>query len=433
MIPLVRPLPPPLDRLHVWRDGDAIVALDGHPLEDVLDFYHYMPAADRMLLTIRRATGEECVAAFPPTELEALTSAFAPLEFRTCACRCIFCFVDQNPPGLRPSVYVKDEDYRLSFLYGNYVTLTSLGRKGRRRILEQHMSPLYVSVHATDPAVRARMLDVRRQVDVLEILRELIAGGIEVHAQVVLCPGWNDGAVLAQTYRDLADLAPGVASLALVPVGLTAHRAGLTPLTPVTPAMARQVVRQTRTLQRENRRRLGRTFLQLSDEFYLLADAPFPAPAAYADFPQVDNGIGLTVQLREQWRREWDAAGARGRRPVRALTILSGRAGAIAWQREILPLLAARGAPPVEIVPVENGLFGPSVSVAGLLSGADVRRALAALPISPPRCVLLPPRMFNADGLTLDNLGLADLARGLPHRVFLPPEQGLVDFWAAID
>ncbi len=432
MIPLVRPLPPPLDRRHAWQEGDAVVALDGHPLEDVLDLYHYVPATNRLLLTIRRATGEERTVAFPPAELEALTGTFAPLEFRTCACRCVFCFVDQNPPGLRPAVYVKDEDYRLSFLYGNYVTLTSLGRRGRRRILEQHLSPLYVSVHATDPAVRARMLGVRPRVDVLEILRELIAGGIEVHAQVVLCPGWNDGAVLERTCRDLGALAPGVASLALVPVGLTAHREGLTPLAPVTPELARQVIRQTRAFQRAHRRP-GRTFLQLSDEFYLLAGAPFPAPATYADFPQVDNGIGLTVQLRERWRREWDAAAAGGRRPRRELTILTGRSGAQAWEREILPLLAARGAPAVRVVPVENRLFGPGVSVAGLLAGADVRRALAALPASPSRCVLLPPRMFNADGLTLDDLRLADLARGHAHRVLLPPEQGLVDFWTAID
>jgi NifB/MoaA-like Fe-S oxidoreductase len=281
--------------------------------------------------------------------------------------------------------------------------------------------------------VRARMLGVRRQVDVLETLRELVAGGIEVHAQVVLCPGWNDGAVLERTCRDLAELAPGVASLALVPVGLTAHRDGLTPLVPVTPELARQVIRQARVFRRETRRQLGRTFLQLSDEFYLLADAPFPAPAAYADFPQVDNGIGLTVQLREQWRREWEDVADRDRRPRRELTILTARAGALAWRREILPMLAAGGAPAVEVVPVENRLFGPAVGVAGLLAGADVRRALVELPSSPARDVLLPPRMFNAEGLTLDDMRLGDITRGHAHRVLLPPEQGLVDFWAAID
>ena len=430
MIPLVRPLPPPLDRRHAWREGDAVASVDGRPVEDLLDLYHLVPEGERIALTIRRATGQEIEVSLAPGELEALTAAFGPLEFRTCACRCVFCFVDQNPPGLRPSLYVKDEDYRLSFLYGNYVTLTSLGRRGLRRILEQRMSPLFVSVHATEPAVRARLLGVRRRVDVLAILRELTAGGIEVHAQVVLCPGWNDGPVLERTWRDLLDLAPGVASLGVVPVGLTAHREGLVRLDPVKPQLAREVVDWAERRRAEARRRLGHPFLHLSDEFYLLAGRPFPPAADYEEFPQLDNGIGLTVRLREDWRAAWDAA---ERRPARPATLLTGRLGAAALERELRPLLAAREAPALEILPVANGLYGPGVTVAGLLSGADVLRGLRALPPEPARDVLLPPRMFNADGLTLDDLDLDRLRSGQPHRLHVPPEQGLVDFWASID
>ena len=428
MIRLVAPFPKPFDRLYLWQEGDEVAAIDGRAVEDMLDLYYYQPQGRRMSLTIRRANGQAVTVALPADALPKVTAAFAPLEFKTCACRCVFCFVDQNPPGMRPAIYVKDEDYRFSFLYGNYVTLTSLGRRGLQRVLEQRLSPLFVSVHATDPDVRARLLGVRRQFDVLATLRELVAGGITIHAQAVLCPGWNDGAILDRTIDDLLALHPGVASLAIVPVGLTAHRERLTPLDPVTPSVARAVIARVAKAQRRARDRVAETFVHLSDEFYLLAGARFPAAAAYDDFPQVDNGIGLTVHLRRAWR---DAL--RERLPRRPLTVLTGTLGERAFARQLLPALRAAGAPPVEVVPVVNGFFGPSVTVAGLLAGADVRAALRALPTAPRRTVLLPPRMFNADGLTLDDLELAAVAADCPHEVLVPPEDGFIDFWADLE
>jgi putative radical SAM enzyme (TIGR03279 family) len=433
MIQLAQPFPPPVADLHAWREGDAVVALDGRPLADVLDFYYYVPDGEDMRLTIRRATGEEVEVAFPPEAIDAVTGAFAPMEFKTCACNCVFCFIDQNPRGMRPQIYVKDEDYRFSFLYGNYITLTSLGRKGLARIIEQRMSPLFVSVHATDIDVRTRMLGIRRRIDVVQILRALVENGIEVHTQVVLCPGWNDGAILERTYRDLVALAPRVGSLAVVPVGLSAHRDGLTRLDPVTPKIARAVIGQVEGLQAEARRELGGTFIHLSDEFYLLADLPFPAAEAYEDFPQVDNGIGLTVQLRERWLADLEKARADGVLPARPLTILTGELAARAFRRDLAPALAAAGAPALEVVGVGNRFYGESVTVAGLLSGADLRRALRALPARPHRTVVLSPRVFNADDLTLDGMTLAEIAAAQPHEVLVPGEDGFVDFWIGID
>jgi putative radical SAM enzyme (TIGR03279 family) len=453
MITIAKPFPPPYGRLHRWRAGDRITHVDGRQVEDILDLYFYAPAdMDRAVLHIARSDGSGVDVALPPAGLDAIRSSFAPLEFKRCACACVFCFIDQNPKGMRDAVYVKDEDYRFSFLYGNYVTLTSLGERGLRRIVEQQLSPLYVSVHATDVAVRTRLLGIRRRIDVLALLRSLVGGGIEVHAQVVLCPGWNDGAVLERTFRDLLELAVaaradssaegfanasvarpaadgGVASLAIVPVGLTAHRRGLPRLGPVTRRLARALVAQVDGWQREAATRIGQPFVHLSDEFYLLAGEPFPKPDLYADFPQIDNGVGQTVQLREAWRTELVQAAATKALPTRPLTIVTGELAAHAWRRDLQPLLAEFGAPPVEVVAVRNRFFGARVTVAGLLTGRDLQRALAELPSAPRRTVALSPRLFNANGLTLDDLQLDDLVAATRHELVVPPEEGFVDFW----
>lgn len=432
MIELVQPFPSPLDRRHAWRPGDAIVAVDDRPVDDMLDLYFYMPRGDVMTLTIARRDGSRVNVDLEPWALDQVTGCFAALEFKTCACNCVFCFVDQNPRGMRPSIYVKDEDYRLSFLYGNYITLTSLGRRGLRRVLDQKMSPLYVSVHATDVEVRTRMLGIKRKIDVLAILRELVEGGIEVHTQVVLCPGWNDGPVLEKTIADLAALAPGVASLAVVPVGLSAHREGLPHLDPVTPAIAARTIDLVTPWQARMREREGIGFVHLSDEFYLLADRPLPPLDSYDDLAQLDNGIGLTAQLAAAWGDALARRRAARTAPRRPVTVLTGRLGEKAFARYLTPALAGDGVPPLRVHGVDNTFHGATVTVAGLLTGGDVRRALAALPPDSPPDVLLPPRMFNSDGVTLDDMTLDDIGRGLPWRLHVPDEEGFVDFWAEI-
>lgn len=432
MIQLVKPLPAPYDDLYAWREGDSIAAVDGRDLEDILDLYYYVPDSEGMSLLIRRVNGEQVEVSLPPEALERVTTCFAPMEFKTCACNCVFCFIDQNPSGMRPAVYVKDEDYRFSFLYGNYITLTSLGRRGLERIIRQRMSPLFVSVHATDVDVRTRMLGIKRRIDPLPILQALVDNGITVHTQVVLCPGWNDGAVLDRTIRDLMALAPGVASLAIVPVGLSAHREGLTRLEPVTSEIAQAVIAQITTHQARARRQLDQTFVHLSDEFYLVGDHPFPPPEQYDDFPQVDNGIGLTPHLRQQWAADLKAAATAGRQPRKPLTILTGQLAAQAFRRELIPVLCQEGGADLDVVPVNNGFYGATVTVSGLLSGGDLRQALQQLPRQPRRTVALSPRIFNSDDLTLDDLTLVDIAAGQPHEVVVPPEDGFVDFWVGM-
>jgi NifB/MoaA-like Fe-S oxidoreductase len=403
-----------------------------------------------------------------PADIDAVTDCFAPMEFKTCAADCVFCFIDQNPKGMRDQIYVKDEDYRFSFLYGNYITLTSMSRKGFRRIIEQKMSPLYVSVHATDIDVRTRMLGIKRRFDVVEMLRELTEAGIEIHTQVVLCPGWNEGPILEKTFRDLLQLGVrledeespftavsdrghgyeraddgedppepeefggttgGVKSLAIVPVGLSAHREGLTKLDPVSPALAAAVIGQVAGWQKEAQAQLGYSFVYLSDEFYLMADRPFPAGHTYDGFWQIDNAIGLTVRLRDTWREELEWAAEEDDLPRKPVTVLTGELAARAWGREFTPVLANAQTPPVEVVGVPNRFYGHSVTVAGLLGGQDLRRALLELPASPARTVVLSPRVVNSDGLTLDGMRLEDIAADQPHTVVLGEEDGFIDFW----
>jgi NifB/MoaA-like Fe-S oxidoreductase len=225
----------------------------------------------------------------------------------------------------------------------------------------------------------------------------------------------------------------GVVSLAVVPVGLTAHRDALTRLEPVTPTIAAATIAQITPWQGEAAAALGHAFIHLSDEFYLLADQPFPPPARYADFPQVDNGIGLTVSLREAWRDDLLGAAEERQPPRRPLTVLTSVLAARAFDQEFQPVFVASGAPPVEVVPVENTFYGGGVTVAGLVSGGDLRRVLLGLPQAPRRTVALSPRVFNADGLTLDDMTLDELRAGSPHEVVVPPEEGFVDFWRELD
>lgn len=433
MIELTKPLQPPYDRHHLWGEGDTLTHLDGRLVEDVIDIYYYQPEGEEMRLTVQRADGSAVDVTLPAAALDTLTGTFAPLDFKRCACSCVFCFIDQNPKGMRERVYVKDEDYRLSFLYGNYITLTSLGKKGIARVIEQKMSPLFVSVHCTNTEVRTRMLGIKRQYDVCEVLRALGSNGVELHTQIVLCPGWNDGPYLEQSVRDLLALRPvaagdgGVHSLAVVPVGLSAHREGLAKLDPVTPAIAAAVIDQISALQAEARATAGHDFVYLSDEFYLLSGRPFPPAERYVDFPQEDNGVGLTPRLKQLWLEDLAL-----RRPTRPLTVLTGELAAKAFARDLTPALREAGAPPLEVLGVPNTFYGHTVTVAGLMTGGDLRRALLALPAAPRRTVALSPRVFNADGLTLDDMTLEAIAAGQPHEVVVPDEEGFVDFWGRL-
>jgi putative radical SAM enzyme (TIGR03279 family) len=400
------------------RAGDELLAVNRQELRDALD-YLYASVEGRLLLRLRRADGgiEEVRVTRAPGEAPGIE--FAPDPVRRCGNRCIFCFVDQNPKGLRPNLYVKDEDYRLSLLYGNYVTLTNLREWEIRRILEQRLSPLYVSVHAVDPAVRRRLLGCRGAGEILPLLGRLAAGGIRLHAQIVLVPGVNDGAVLEQTLDALEALHPALQSVAIVPVGLTRHREGLPPIRRVTPRLAGAVVRAIEERHGRNRERRGTRLHYPADEFYLLAGISLPPLSAYEDLPQLENGVGMLRRFeRELHSLRRVLPPAPGRRGHAA--VATGARFAPIMKTWLVRRLRETGEAAkwrAEVVAVRNRLYGARVNVAGLLGGAEVVAALRRrLPFD---LAIIPPEMLNAEGLTLDGWRLAEIALrlGRPVRV----------------
>jgi putative radical SAM enzyme (TIGR03279 family) len=390
--------------------GDRIVGVNGEPVRDVIDF-HFHGGDARLDVTIERQ-GRRRTAVLdrrgPDLGLE--IEAPRPAEISTCANKCVFCFIHQLPRGMRKSLYVKDDDFRLSFLHGNYVTLTDLGEEDLRRIETQRLSPLYVSVHATDPELRHRLLgEPRVKRDLLPVMERLARAGIAMHAQIVLCPGWNDGAHLERSVHDLARLYPAVPTTAVVPVGLTRHRERLPRLRPVSDGEARALVRSTEQWQRRFQAALGTRFVWASDEVYLQAGAPVPPARAYEGFAIAEDGVGLVRRFEDGWARALGRAPSRLAR-ARAVTVVTGemfapRLGAL------LGALAVDGLA-VRLVRVANEWFGRGIGVAGLLTGQDIQSQLAGRELGD--AVLVPAvAIRDGAGVFLDDLAPADLGRAL--------------------
>ena len=387
------------------KPGDRLFAINGHRLRDIID-YHYWGTDDQLLLELKRPDGTvlECEA-LGDVPLGIRFEAPAPAH---CQNACLFCFVHQLPKGLRRPLYVKDEDYRLSFLCGNYVTLANIRRADLKRIKEQRLSPLYISVHATNSVLRDRLLGRNATVPILEVMRELAAARIVMHTQVVLCPGLNDGVELERTIADLAALHPQVASLAIVPVGLTSHRAGLPELTAVSAAYAATFVQTWLPRMKRLAKELGDPFLFLADEFFLKAGLPFPPLSSYGDLPQLENGVGMVPLFHAEAGKVLRRA-----RQLRSgtATVITGMS-ALPILTEFLGQLSTRTGVRLHPVGIENRLFGPSVTVTGLVAGHDIIVGLQGRELG--ELVLIPDVMLKeGEGLFLDDLTVADLERAI--------------------
>jgi putative radical SAM enzyme (TIGR03279 family) len=388
--------------------GDELVSIDGAPIRDGIDIAYALGTVgdeEASAWDFERG-GERFTAALPAERPDSLGFEVAPDTVRTCPNRCFFCFVDQLPPGLRESLYVKDEDYRFSFAFGNYITLSNLSEDDYRRIADQRLSPLYVSVHATDDDVRRGMLGNRRAPAILEALGRLGRAGIDLHTQIVVCPGVNDGAVLESTLADLFSLGRAIRSIALVPVGLTAHRAGLPAVRPVTSEGARALLDAVERWQKRFRDREGRAVLYAADELYLLAGRELPPYEAYDDFPQLENGVGLLRSFEAEFNGRVRELAGRIHRRLR-LTLVTAALPAPFLTRLVVPALGSHGIES-RVVAVENRLLGPSVTVAGLLAGSDLARAIAEAPEGD--LTLIPGEALNEDGLTLDGMTVEAIA-----------------------
>jgi len=365
------------------RPGDRLLAVDAHALRDAIDFAFYA-AEERFRLSFERDGRRHEIEAQRRSG-EGLGVEFENSIFdrvRTCNNDCFFCFLKGLPADLRPSLYLKDDDIRLSFADGNFVTLSNLTAADWRRLEEQHLSPLNVSVHATDPDLRRRMLGNARAPGVVGQLRRLGALGIRVNTQVVLCPGLNDGDQLARTVRDLGELYPTVQSIGVVPVAASRHAWSRADdeawrwLAPCSPQYARQVIAQAQPWQREFRQHFGVGLVYLADEFYLAASARLPAATRYDDYPQYENGIGMTRALIEDWRRlRRRLAGQKRRWESKRLTLACGTLVAPVLTQLAAEVSALTGID-AQVVPVENAFFGPRVTVSGLLTGRDIIETL---------------------------------------------------------
>lgn len=410
------------DELEI-EPGDRLVSVNGHLLRDVID-YNYYSAEDLLDLELEKGDGELWELEVEREEGEPLGLSFeAPLPAR-CGNNCVFCFVHQLPKGLRGPLYVKDEDYRLSFLYGNYVTLANIGRAELDRIKEQRLSPLYISVHATEPKLREELLGKSGILPILDVMKELAEARITMHTQVVLCPGWNDGEAFARTVEDLASMHPAVASLAVVPVGLTEHRKHLPPLTPLTRELAASFVEEWSGKARLLEERLGEPFLFLADEFYIKGEIPFPPLESYGDLPQLENGVGMIpLFLSEAAQVLEEAEPAPGAR----VTVVTGESPSDYLAGFLAQLSAATGAS-IAAVAVKNRLFGPSVTVTGLICGRDIISALQGVELGD--LVLIPDVMLKeGEGVFLDDLAVDDLERelGKPVQVVESTPYGIYD------
>lgn len=394
--------------------GDTLIAINGHTLRDIIDYSFYAGFDEELLLEVLGSDGELWEYEIEREPGEPLGLSFPPPVPAKCRNNCLFCFVHQLPKGLRKPLYVKDEDYRLSFLNGNYVTLANLKSSELKRITEQRLSPLYISVHATSPKLREKLLGRIGIPPIMEQLRKLAKARISMHTQIVLCPELNDGEELERTVADLASLYPAVQSLAIVPLGLTEHRRNLPALKAVDSDYARAFVQQWGAKSIELRKQLGEPFLFISDEFYLKGGVPFPPLREYGDLPQIENGVGMVPLFLRDAARVIRSAGKLRNFKV---SVVSGRS-AIGFVSDFTAALSEKSG--VEIVPiaVENRLFGCSVTVSGLISGRDILAALEG--VDTGMALFVPDVMLKeGEGVFLDDLPVEELEKRLGRRVIL--------------
>ena len=397
------------------ESGDRIIKVNGRAVRDYLDFRFHTAGETELVMEVRKNTGEDWELQIERGEGEDFGLSFEQIVPRQCANECIFCFCNGNPADARPSLFIKDEDVRLSFLYGNYTTLTSITEDEMRRIVEQRLSPQYVSVHATDLDVRAYLLGIDKQrADIAPKLQRLLDAGIEIHAQVVLCPGINDGQILRQTIADLAAEYPRITSVAIVPLGLTRYNTDPR-LTAVTPDFCRQMIAEVTAIQSDLRQRLGTTFAFLGDEIYLRGGRAVPSRSHYGDYPQIEDGIGMV----RSFENEFAALLKRlARRPLPEAeklrgTILTGTLFAPVF-RPLIEDLNTRVGTQLTVAGVENNYFGGDVSVAGLLTGGDFIRARKRVSgdfVIIPRSTLKSDEDVMLDGMKLEEL---NVKLGLP-------------------
>jgi putative radical SAM enzyme (TIGR03279 family) len=386
-----------------------------HPLD-----FSFFTATDRFSITVVRRGRKRTLHVFRQKGAS-LDVEFAPVPIRHCANRCLFCFIDQLPPGMRKSLYIKDEDYRHSFLHGNYITMSTLSDTDIETIVELGLSPLYVSVHATDHSIRGTLLGNRRSRDIMEALGVLAHHGIHFHTQIVVCPGINDGVVLKKTISDLFTFGDALESIAVVPVGLTRFHRGA--CTPVSPEHAARLCTMVNRIGDRAARRDGVRRVFVADELFLRSGQPIPPSRYYEQYPQIENGVGLVRQTMNEYRRVFHkyrqtrAVTAVQQKQICHTIVVTAQSAQNVMQRVVTHLQKLAPEIDIELMAIENDFFGRSVTVAGLLTGRDIIRRLKAK-YKKRTQVIVPDVIFNYRGYTLDGYSAQRIEKAVGMKIF---------------
>lgn len=387
--------------------GDRLLSINDREIQDIID-YQFYSQDDFIVVELEKTNGELWSLEIDKNWDEELGLLFDDVIFdkmKVCQNRCLFCFVDQLPPGMRKTLYIKDDDYRYSFLYGNFITLTNLKEKDWRKITDMHLSPLYVSVHCMDPQLRVKILGSKRAACIREDLKRLLDAGIEIHTQIVLCPGINDGEILKQSIEELSSYYPTVQSVGIVPVGLTGHRLKLPHLQVVSPEQSRNLIELVNNYQAEYRNRFQSGFVYLADEFFIKAGVDFPATEYYDDYCQIENGIGLARIFLEEFAQLEKSLPEQVKE--REVFIITGVSAMMVLDLVVKKLNLIKGLT-VHLLPVENHYFGGNVSVTGLLTGKDILQVMENK--YQGQEVIIPEIIFKqGDNILLDNINLEEL------------------------
>lgn len=408
--------------------GDMLLSVNGYRINDVIDFMFYSHE-DELNAVISR-NGKKMLFKLNVEDGRDIGIHIKPFKITTCSNKCVFCFVSQLPKGLRRTLYIKDEDYRMSFLYGNYITLTNLSAADKRRIVQQRLSPIYISVHSTDRSVRNSIFGNQKAPDILKEIKFFKDNKIRMHSQVVLCPGLNDGKELQKTIRDLYKFYPYVSSIAVVPVGLTEHRKNSPKMRPIKREDALRAIELIDPFQKRFRKKHGDTIVYGADELHIKAGAEFPSLRDYGDLPQLENGIGMVPQFMSQSRsllskrQKGVSSGKSGRRFI-TFTGMSF----YPYLKKFIEKLREKEGIDITAIPIENSFFGKSVTVTGLLTGRDVMKTLSEF--AGKDDILLIPDVVMREGeeIFLDDVSRHDVEDllGIKTVVIESTPKGLID------
>ena len=392
------------------KEGDQLYSIDGSRVKDIID-YRFKVSDDNIVIKVRQE-GKLIEYEIEKDIDDNLGIGFDDFNIRACANDCVFCFVDQNPPGMRKGLYFRDGDFRMSFLHGHFITMTNMGWKQLKRVVEQQLSPLYVSVHVTDPDKRLEMFLYGKDDFLMKKFEYLTENGIELHAQVVVCPGWNDGEFLEKTVADIHSFYPNTLSMSIVPVGLTKHREGLPKLLSVTKEYAKSFIPIGKEISKKYRQKDGKNFVLLSDEWFLKVGNKIPDLDYYAGHDLVENGVGQVAHFMDDWNK-----GINNYKSMNGIskkvTICTGTLVANFFQVKFIPLFHSFSNLDIQLKPIKNTFFGEDdVTVSGLLTGQDIITQLRGQELGDT--VLLSNRILNEDNtLTLDDMNLEQISNSL--------------------